>query len=176
MLVGGKLSQSARRYLGEKYSLLEAFLLGGTGSPRILYRAGIPTFDPTDESEATKPAFVNIERWKEGLLFRLNRQQFQAAAGIRYADLQRIELIAFRILIVERRLGRITTRMVHRGELTFVDRGGECCSFTVPTRYYTSTLQFFQHSAFQDWFRYAVSLDPPERDVGSIAATLGDNF
>ena len=175
-MVSGKLPQNARRFLGEKYSLLEALRLGGSGSPRIVYQAGIPTFDSTDESEAIKPAFVNIERWKEGLLFRLNRQQFQAAAGIRYADLQHIELIAFRILTVQRRLGRITTRIVHRGELTFVDQVGARCSFTVPTRYFTSTLQFFQHNAFQDWFRYAVSLDPPERDSGSLAAALGDNF
>ena len=176
MLVSGKLPQNARRFLGEEYSLLEALRLGGSGSPRIVYQAGVPNFDPTDESEAIKPAFVNVERWKEGLLFRLNRQQSQVAAGIRYADLQRIELIAFRILIAQQRMGRITTRIVHRGELTFVDQLGERCSFTVPTRYFSSTLQFFQHSAFQDWFRYTVSLDPPERDIGSLAVALGDDF
>ena len=167
----GKLFKKEIGYYGGEYSFLEKIKIGGVGSSKIVYESGIDEFDKFERGVENEVSYVNFELLKNGLIFRLNRNQRVKCLGIRLTEIRSISLIAYRIEIKE----KYQKRIVHNGKLEIIDSEGNTKGFRVLTREFKETVNFFQRKELANKFNYSVSLNPPEKDYGYLINLL-DGF
>lgn len=168
----GRLLPKEVSYFGGSYSFWEKLAHKGIGSAKVLYEQGIPEFDQIDRGLSNELSFVSFELLKDGLLLRLNQNQRLACVGTRLSDLERIKLEAFRIGIKQRRHGRLESRIVHRGELSFHGKWGSAVELSILSSQFESLLAFFERPQFKGKFDYSVSTKPPEKDYGYLVDLL----
>ncbi len=80
-------------YFGGKYNFLERIREGGIGSPKIIYKTGIPHFDELDNEIIGEISFSNFELMKNGFLIRVNRNQKLRYVGFQLQEILKIKLI-----------------------------------------------------------------------------------
>jgi hypothetical protein len=168
----GKLLKKEIAYYGGEYSFFEKIKNGGIGSSKIIYESGINEFDKLHRGVENEVSYVNFELLKNGLIFRLNRNQRVKCLGIRLNDIESISLIAYSIELKE----KYRKRIVHRGELDIIDKERNLKGFRVLTREFKEIVNFFQRKELADKFNYSVSLKAPERDYGYLINLLDGLF
>lgn len=170
---GGQLLRRDLRYYGGAYSAWYRLANGGVGSSKMIYRAGIPAFDALDRGVGGEISFVTFELLRGGLLLRVNRSQRLACIGIRLTDIDRIELVGHRI-DVRQRGG--ASRIVHRGELTIREQGGEVLNFSIIVREFSSLLAYLNRAELQPFLTFAISDEAPEDDWSGAASSWVDQL
>lgn len=88
----GELIAQDLQYFGGKYSFLERFRMDGIGSPRLIYKSGIPYFDELNDFIENEIPFANFELLKNGFIIRLNRNQKLRSVGLQLKELTKIKL------------------------------------------------------------------------------------
>lgn len=78
---------------GGAYSFFGKLKIGGVGSPKVIYRSGIPEFDIIHYSDDLEKSMTNFELLKGGLIIRINKKQKLAVAIERLSILEKIVLI-----------------------------------------------------------------------------------
>ena len=160
---GGILPPSEKAYFGGPFSFLERIKMNGVGSPKLRYDSGISEFDEEDKGVFGEACFVSMEVMKNGLIFRLNRNNRHRCVGIRLTDIDNIKLTAFRIEALLGGKRHDQTKIVHRGALSLRTKDQQAFDFQVTVPEFSLLLEFFQKSPFQGLFEYEVSEAPPER-------------
>lgn len=160
----GNLTPAELARFGGTYSLREKLQLGGTGSSKIIYQEGIPTFDELRRGIQNEVAYANFEWLKNGLILRLNINQRLSCVGLTLEEIERINLLAYRIKIRRMRWGVLRNKIVHRGELEIVGTSGLIARFVVTPPFFEGMLRFFLREDIAEKFGYAVSLMPVEED------------
>ena len=172
----GQLLKKDLSYFGGAYTFWEKIRRRGVGSSKIIYESGIPDFDNIDRGLAGELGFVNFELLKDGLILRLNQNQRIACVGIRLSELTRIDLVAFRIELRQKKLGRWQSKIIHRGILSIWLDEEKVGEFSILSSQFTKLLTFFQQEAFAGKFFYSVSTAPPEKDYGHLLDSLDGLF
>lgn len=81
------MTEKDKTYFGGKYGFLERIKIRGIGSPKVIYKSGIPHFDELDDRVVENEIpFANFELMKNGLLIRLNRNLRTRYVGIQLSD------------------------------------------------------------------------------------------
>lgn len=169
----GQLLKRDLAFFGGAYSFLEKIRRRGVGSSKVIYEKGIPAFDEVDRGLVNELGFVNFELLKDGLLLRLNQNQRTSCVGIRLSELTNIDLVAFRIELRQKEMGRWQTKIIHRGELAIWKEEERVGEFSILSAHFKSLLAFFKEEAFKDKFSYSVSTAPPEKDYSHLLENLG---
>lgn len=78
----GNLTPAELARFGGTYTFREKLQLGGTGSSKIIYQEGIPTFDELRRGIQNEVAYANFEWLKNGLILRLNINQRLSCVGL----------------------------------------------------------------------------------------------
>lgn len=172
----GQLLKRDLAYFGGAYTFWEKIRRRGVGSSKVIYERGIPAFDEVDRGLANKLGFVNFELLKNGLILRLNQNQRIACVGIRLSELTRIDLVAFRIELRQKKMGRLQTKIIHRAELSIWQEEEKVGEFSILSSQFTPLLTFFQQEAFAGKFSYSVSTAPPEKDYSHLLDRLDGLF
>jgi hypothetical protein len=167
----GELTNKDIRYFGGEYSFWEKVKKRGVGSPKIIYESGIEEFDNLKRNVEGEIGFVNFELLKNGLILRLNLNQRFGWIGMKIDELKEINLIGYRIKIKQRRLGKIETKIVHRGELELIEKN-ETLKFNVIVREFNGIKRYFERSELKTKFKFSISTKPPEKDYGYLLEIL----
>ena len=83
----GRLTIKDKEYFGGKYSFIQRIKMNGVGSPKVIYKSGIPYFDELSSFVENEVPFVNFELMQNGLLIRLNRNQKTRIVGFRLDEI-----------------------------------------------------------------------------------------
>lgn len=168
----GELIRPEQKAFGGTFPFFEKLKMGGTGSSKMIYHKGIPEFDMLNKGEVGMTSFVSFELLKNGLLLRLNRNQKTKCLGIQLTELQKIELIAYRIEIREERFNVRKTKIIHRGELTIQSKDGVSAEFEILSSNFKSVKKYFNSPQLKAFFTFSISTNPPEKDFGYLAQYL----
>ncbi len=160
----GNLTPAELARFGGTYTFREKLQLGGTGSSKIIYQEGIPTFDELRRGIENEVAYANFEWLKNGLILRLNTNQRLSCVGLTLEEIERINLLAYRIKIRRMRWGVLVNKIVHRGELEIVGSSGLKARFVITPPFFEGMVRFFSREEIAEKFGYAVSLMPVEED------------
>ncbi|MCB0515683.1 MAG: hypothetical protein R2798_03730 [Chitinophagales bacterium] len=168
----GELSTKDSNYFGGKFSIWEKVRKKGIGSPKIIYDSGIAEFDKLKRNVEGEISFVNFELLKNGLILRLNLNQRFSCVGIKLDELIEINLVGYRVKIKRKKYGKMETKIVHRGELEFVEIN-ETAKFVVIVREFESLRKYFEKEELREKLRFSISTNPPEKDYGHLLEILG---
>ena len=171
----GALDKREKAFFGGEYGFWAKLRQGGVGSAKLIYEAGIPTFDATDRGVENEVCFVTFELLRNGLVLRLNRNQRLRCVGIRLTELKYIDLVGYPIQIQPQGLSRRETKIVHQGELELTGRNGQRSRFSVITQNFAEVLAYFRRKELAAKFRYRISSEKPGKDYGYLVDTL-DGF
>ncbi len=160
----GNLTPAELARFGGTYTFREKLQLGGTGSSKIIYQEGIPTFDELRRGIENEVAYANFEWLKNGLILRLNTNQRLSCVGLTLEEIERINLLAYRIKIRRMRWGVLVNKIVHRGELEIVGSSGLKARFVITPPFFEGMVRFFSREEIAEKFGYAVSLMPVEKN------------
>ena len=160
----GNLTLAELARFGGTYTFREKLQLGGTGSSKIIYQEGIPTFDELRRGTQNEVAYANFEWLKNGLILRLNINQRLSCVGLTLEEIESINLEAYRIKIRRMRWGRLVNKIVHRGDFEIVGKSGLKAKFVVIPPFFEGVVRFFSKEEIVEKFGYAVSLRPVEED------------
>ena len=163
---GGNMLRADLDRLGGAYPLPARLLRGGTGSPRLVYRSGVPHFDASRRAEREDTAFVSIEELRGGMVLRQNINQRVTCVGALNRQIESVRLLAHRMLIRTHKRFGSPTRLVHFGELSIVTREGGRIEILVLVPVFSVTLQYFRRSGWKERFRHEVSDRPIVTDEG----------
>lgn len=158
----GNLTPTELTRFGGTYTFREKLQLGGTGSSKIIYQEGIPIFDELRRGIQNEVAYANFEWLKNGLILRLNINQRLSCVGLTLEEIERINLLAYRIKIRRMHWGVLRYKIVHRGELEIVGKNGLIANFLITPPFFEGILRFFLREDIAEKFGYAVSLIPVE--------------
>lgn len=164
----GELTRGDAKAFGGTYSFWEKLKYKGSGSPRIIYEKGLEVFDAMDRGISGEISFVSFEILKNGLLLRLNQNQRSLCLGVKMTEIEEISLTGFRIEVREKKLGNLTVRIVHRGELTIREKEGPLTTFSVVVRDFEEIRSFFDKPVFTSKFNFSISLALPEKDYSYL--------
>jgi hypothetical protein len=151
------------KYFGGKYSLLERIKKKGIGSPKIIYESGIDEFDRLNRNVAGEIGFVNFELLKNGLILRMNLNRKYGYIGIRLHELTAINLVGYRVAIKQKKFGKTTTTIIHRGELEILELD-ERLKFSVLVKDFKGITNFFQKEELAKKFNFSINSNSPEND------------
>ena len=169
----GHLSPKDIIHFGGEYSTLEKIEKGGIGSTKLIYDSGLEAFDKLSRDIPGEIGFVNFELLKNGLILRLNINQRLCCLGVRLSDIERIDLVGYRIEIRQKQLsGQVETKIVHRGDMQIVERSGTS-KFSVVVREFESIVNYLSKVEFTGAFNFSISTNPPEKDYGYLLGMLG---
>ena len=168
---GGMLSARSLAAYGGPYSLYIRLWRGGMGSPRMIYRSGIPAFDRAQRGIAGEVAFLTLEELTGGLVFRLNINQRIHCVGIHKRDIDLVQLLAQRVRVRV----KYRTHIVHRGELSLHLRDGSTVTLQIIVREFKSINRYLAKSGLQDRLTVKVS-EAVEEDGGGILPDVLDWF
>lgn len=160
----GNLTPSEIARFGGTYTFREKLQLGGTGSSKIIYQEGIPTFDELRRGIENEVAYANFEWLKNGLILRLNINQRLSCVGLTLDEIESINLLAYRIKIRRMHWGVLRSKIVHRGELEIVGKNGLKAKFLITPPFFEGMVRFFSREEIDEKFGYSVSLIPVEED------------
>ena len=158
----GTLTPAEIDRFGGTYTFREKLQLGGTGSSKIIYQEGIPTFEELRRGIENEMAYANFEWLKNGLILRLNINQRLSCVGLTLEEIERINLLAYRIKIRRMRWGVLVNKIVHRGELEIVGSSGLIARFVITPPFFEGMVRFFSKEEVAGKFGHAVSLMPVE--------------
>jgi hypothetical protein len=99
-------------YVGGRFSLLESFRRGGTGSPRVIYKGGLSVFDDIMLINEALP-FCSLECCKKGFMIRMGKRDKFAEAGFTFTEVRRLTLQMLR----QPDHGLISIYPIYRGRL-----------------------------------------------------------
>lgn len=167
----GELTKNDINYFGGQFSFWEKIKKKGIGSPKLIYEAGVEEFNKINRGIQGEIGFVNFELLKNGLILRLNVNQRHSCLGVRLSDVKAINLVAYRIEIKYRQLGKVISKIVHRGELEIVEVNGRIM-FTIVSRELSGITAFFEKEDFRERFHYSISTNPIEKDYGYLLKFL----
>ncbi len=166
--IDGDLTTKEVQYFGGNYSLWQQLKKKGIGSPKLVYRSGIKTFDELKRDIEGEICFVNFELLKKGLILRLNVNQKHKCAGAKFEDIESIHLEAQRIKI----LVKGKEKIVHWGKLE-INNNLSKIQLIVRTKDFKSVHQYFKKPEFSNLFESSVSENPPEKDYGHLGGIIG---
>ncbi|GAA4848903.1 hypothetical protein [Algivirga pacifica] len=162
----GTLRQSDILHFGGRYSFWEKLRGKGSGTPKIKYIGGVKVLDDIILNGQT--TYANIEPFKGGLVVYLNINNTIKAVGFKLCDLSDISLTAYRIEMKDRYRNKKT--IVHRGKL-IIQGNNTSMEFDIYTSLFKRILLFLSQPKLKSYFRYAVSLNKPEKDYAHL--TMG---
>jgi hypothetical protein len=168
----GELIRPEQKAFGGTFPFFEKLKMGGTGSSKMIYHKGIPEFDLLNKGEVGMTSFVSFELLKNGLLLRLNRNQKTKCLGIQLTHIKVIKLLAYRIEIREKRFSIHKTKIIHRGELTIESKDGGLAEFEILSSNFESIKKYFECPPLNPIFNYAISTNPPQKDIGYLIQYL----
>lgn len=168
----GNLTPAELARFGGTYTFREKLQLGGTGSSKIIYQEGIPTFDELRRGIENEVAYANFEWLKNGLILRLNISQRLGCVGLTLEEIEHINLLAYRIKIRRMRWGVLRSKIVHRGELEIVGTNGLKVRFVITPPFFEGMVRFFSREEIDEKFGHAVSLMPVEEDTDGLLYEL----
>jgi len=94
------MTEKDKSHFGGKYGFIQRIKLGGIGSPKVIYKSGIPHFDELKNQIAeSEIPFVNFELMKNGLLIRLNHNLKTRYVGI--------QLLEYKGVTFQKEFGRL---------------------------------------------------------------------
>ena len=160
----GNLTPAELARFGGTYTLREKLQLGGTGSSKIIYQEGIPTFDELRRGIENEIAYANFEWLKNGLILRLNINQRLSCVGLTVEEIESINLLAYRVRIRRMRWGVLVSKIVHRGELEILASNGLKAKFVITPPFFEGMVHFFSKEEVVEKLGYAVSLMPVEEN------------
>ena len=170
--LSGVLEEEEVHYFGGAYSFFERIRMKGIGSPKIVYRSGVPAFDALNEFTPTEFSFVSFELMKNGLILRLNRTQRLRCVGTRLTDLESIKLTAYQIQLQRSSWAKLQQKTVLMGVLEILEKDGTSSKFQIFTQNFDGLLKFFTKPVFADKFVYSISRDPHLEKEEELAAFL----
>ncbi len=173
--LSGILEEEEKEYFGGTYSFWERIKLKGVGSPKIVYHAGIPTFDALNDYVENDNSFVSFELMKNGLILRLNRIQRLRCVGTRLTDIEAIKLTGYKIKLKHTKWHENANKVVHMGILEILEVDGTRCSFRIFTQSFDDLLKFFKKAPFAGKFTFQLSENPTEEEEKELATFLAES-
>jgi len=86
----GELIAKDIAFFGGKYTFMERFRMSGIGSPKVVYKQGVPYFDELASIE-NEVSFANFELMKNGFLIRIHRNLQLRYIGYQLHEILKIE-------------------------------------------------------------------------------------
>ena len=168
----GQLSVKDTIHFGGEYTSWEKVKNGGIGSTKLIYDSGLKEFDKLSRNLPGEIGFVNFELLKNGLVLRLNINQRLCCMGVRLCEINRIDLVGYRIEVKQKQLvGQVVNKIVHRGDMQIVTQIGTS-KFTIVMREFGGIVKYFSKVEFIGVFNFSISIKPPEKDYSHLLELL----
>lgn len=130
---------------GGPYSLWQKIKIGGVGSPRVIYKSGLSTFDAIHYTDNQEQSLTNFQLLREGFIIRINKRQ---QLGIAIEKLNQLENIHLNFKVNS--LTTLESSEFPELQIKFIDQ--PVITFEIPLDSYDGIYKYFSKAVFKNYF------------------------